>query len=409
MGSSVSSSATEVRHAPDLRLKMAYYGQPHRHMCSLSIVFFLHRGHADYEFILQLMKTNGEVPLPFNRTIHSRIDTMAGKITHCTRERSVVLTLTVPSVSCTEAFALLMDMVFDTSRTQSQETLDTEKMVYIERQGHFAKNRSRLLQFGVCTPWLAGATIEHTRLVWRHLVAFADMGVVVCGRWDGDLQTAFDAVCQHRTNSRRDYADLSECSIEVVSTTDAHALYLSDTIDVREEDATCSVCINFHLPGVAHGTSTFYALHVLSSIVGESHTSKIHKRIEDCRSFAKSAETTVVYSHEDECAHFVVTAIMDSSVYAKTAAALESSIQSVHRSITADDVRTHVRRKAHWLMVAMEDMHRQSCFDCEMFIDAHRDSTPAIVSKIQRIDLKDVVDVSKRLSTAARCTFVLSH
>lgn len=408
MGNSAS-SATTVRHAPDLRLKLAYYEQPHRHMCSLSVVFFLHRGHADYEFILQLMKTNGETCLPFDQTVRSRIDTMAGKITHCTRERSVVLTLTVPSVSCKEAFALLMGMVFNTACMQSQETLDTEKMVYTERQGHSTKNRSRLLQFGACTPWLNGATIEHTHLVWRHLVSFVDMGIVVCGKWEGELQSAFATACQYRSDCRRDHAMLSECSIEVVPTIDPATLYAMDAIDVRDGDATCSVCINFHLPDVVHGTNAFYALHILSSIVGESRTSKIRKRIEDCRSFAKSAETTVVYSHEQGCAHFVVTAVMDSSVYAKTAASLESSIQSVHKSITAEDVRTHVQRKVHWLIASMEDMHRQSCFDCEMFIDDHQDSTLAIANKIKRINLKDVVQVSKRLSDAARCTFVLSH
>lgn len=378
-------------------------------MCSISVVFFLNRGHADYEFILQLMKINGETFVHFDRTIQSRVDNMAGKIAHYTRGRSVVLTLTVPSIRCHDAFSLLLNMVFDTSRIQHQETIDTQKMVYTEHQSLFAKNRSNLLQFGICAPWLVGATVQHTQLVWRHLVSQTSIGVVVCGKWQGDMRTPFHMLCERRLQCRLAYNGLSTCSVEVVPCKDSEELYRTDIMDVHEGDATCSMCINFRIPNIVHGTKEFYSLHVLSSIVGESHASKIHKRIEECRSYARSAETRIVHSYENSCTHFVVTAVMDSSVYAKTASSLESSIRTVFKSITDNDVRTHVDRKVSWLNAAIDDIHCHSRFDCEMFIDGHQDSLHTIIDKVNAISFADVLDAAKRLQHATKCMHVRSY
>ena len=394
---------------PSLDLKMAYYEKPGKGMCSISVVFFLNRGHADYEFILQLMNVNGEAFGHFDRTIQSRIDNMAGKITYYTRGRSAVLTLTVPSIRCHDAFSLLMNMIFDTTRIQCQDTIDTQKMLYTERQSHFAKNRSNLLQYGTCTPWLAGATVDHTQLVWRHLVTHTGIGVVVSGKWHGDMKMPLEMLCQRRQQCRVANSSLSGCSVEVIPYKDPEELYCTDIMDVREGDATCSVCINFLIPGVRHGTKEFYSLHILSSIIGESHTSKINRRIEDCRSYARVAETSIIHSYESSDTHFVVTAVMDSSVYAKTASSLESSVRAVFKSITAKDVRAHVDRKISWLTASVDDMHEHSRFDCEMFIDDHHDSLHTIIEKLNSIRMMDVMAAAKRLQHATKCMSVRSY
>jgi predicted Zn-dependent peptidase len=97
------------------------------------------------------------------------------------------------------------------------------------------------------------------------------------------------------------------------------------------------------------------------------------------------------------------------SVYTKTLTSLESCVQNVSKSITREDVDSHIQRKINWLMLSVDDIHHHSRFVCEMYIDEHCDSIEAIVTKFRAVTYDDVQRVAGRLERAVSFRNVFSH